>query len=213
MNKSSAEWSNPQKSLNYLKSVESFPYRKEGDTVLLQNIPVNATRILDIGSGDGRLIKMIKENSHRSDIEFVALDISPVMLKSLTDNFGKDASVKVIEHDLDNSLPDLGYFDAIISSFVIHHLRHSRKYSLYEEINEILNPTGVFCNLEHVSSISTGQQTKFLSLTGMLPCQEDKTNRLLSVEKQLQMLRDVGFIEVDCLWKWYELALLIGFKN
>ncbi len=84
---------------------------------------------------------------------------------------------------------------------------------MYEEINEILNPTGVFCNLEHVSSISTSQQTKFLSLTGMLPCQEDTTNRLLSVEKQLQMLRDVGFIEVDCLWKWYELALLIGFKN
>lgn len=47
----------------------------------------------------------------------------------------------------------------------------------------------------------------------MLPCQEDKTNKLLSVEKQLQILRDVGFIEVDCLWKWYELALLIGFKN
>lgn len=213
MNKSSAEWSNPQKSLNYLKSVESFPYKKEGDTVLLQNIPVNATRILDIGSGDGRLIKMIKENIHRSDIEYVALDISPIMLKSLKDNFANDASVKVIEHDLDNSLPDLGYFDAIISSFVIHHLRHSRKYSLYEEINEILNPTGVFCNLEHVSSISTRQQTKFLSLTDMLPCQEDKTNRLLSVDKQLQMLRDVGFIEVDCLWKWYELALLIGFKN
>ncbi len=25
-----------------------------------------------------------------------------------------------------------------------------------------------------------------------------KTNRLLPVEKQLQMLRDIGFIEVDC---------------
>lgn len=132
MNKSSSEWANPQKSLNYLKSVESFPYRKEGDIVLLQHIPANATRILDIGPGDGRLIKMIKENSHRSNIEFVALDISPIMLKSLKDNFANDRSVKVIEHDLDNPLPDLGYFDAIISSFVIHHLRHSRKYSLYE---------------------------------------------------------------------------------
>jgi tRNA (cmo5U34)-methyltransferase len=213
MNKSSSEWSNRQKSLNYLKCVESFPYRKEGDTVLLQHIPENAVRILDIGAGDGQLIRMIKESSHRSDVEFVALDISPVMLESLKDNFANDTRVKVIEHDLDDSLPDLGYFDAIISSFVIHHLRHSRKYSLYEEINDMLNPTGVFCNLEHVSSISTRQQTKFLSLTGMLPCQEDKTNRLLSVEKQLQMLRDVGFIEVDCLWKWYELALLIGFKN
>jgi tRNA (cmo5U34)-methyltransferase len=213
MNKSSSEWSNRQKSLNYLKCVESFPYRKEGDTVLLQHIPENAVRILDIGAGDGQLIRMIKESSHRSDVEFVALDISPVMLESLKDNFANDTRVKVFKHDLDDSLPDLGYFDAIISSFVIHHLRHSRKYSLYEEINDMLNPTGVFCNLEHVSSISTRQQTKFLSLTGMLPCQEDKTNRLLSVEKQLQMLRDVGFIEVDCLWKWYELALLIGFKN
>ena len=213
MNKSSSEWSNRQKSLNYLKCVESFPYRKEGDTVLLQHIPENAVRILDIGAGDGHLIKMIKESGHRSDVEFVALDISPVMLESLKDNFANDTRVKVIEHDLDDSLPDLGYFDAIISSFVIHHLRHNRKYSLYEEINDMLNPTGVFCNLEHVSSISTRHQAKFLSLTGMLPCQEDKTNRLLSVEKQLQMLRDVGFIEADCLWKWYELALLIGFKN
>ncbi len=214
MNKSSSEWSNRQKSLNYLTCVESFPYRKEGDTVLLQHIPENAVRILDIGAGDGQLIRMIKESgSHRSDVEFVALDISPVMLESLKDNFANDTRVKVIEHDLDESLPDLGYFDAIISSFVIHHLRHSRKYSLYEEINDMLNPTGVFCNLEHVSSISTRQQTKFLSLTGMLPCQEDQTNRLLSVEKQLQMLRDVGFIEADCLWKWYELALLVGFKN
>lgn len=213
MNKSSSEWSNRQKSLNYLKYVESFPYRKEGDTVLLQHIPENAVRILDIGAGDGHLIRMIKESGHRSDVEFVALDISPVMLESLKDNFANDTRVKVIEHDLDDSLPDLGYFDAIISSFVIHHLRHSRKYSLYEEINDMLNPTGVFCNLEHVSSISTRHQAKFLSLTGMLPCQEDKTNRLLSVEKQLQMLRDVGFIEADCLWKWYELALLIGFKN
>lgn len=110
-------------------------------------------------------------------------------------------------------MPDLGYFDAIISGFAIHHLGHSRKFSLYEEIYDMLNPTGVFCNLEHVSSISTRQQMKFLSSTGMLPCQEDKTNRLLSVEKQLQMLRDIGFIEVDCLWKWYELALLIAFKN
>ena len=41
---------------------------------------------------------------------------------------------------------------------------------------------------------------------------EDKTNRLLSMEKQLQWLRDLGFVEVDCYWKWLELALLVGYK-
>jgi SAM-dependent methyltransferase len=154
---------------------------------------------------------MIKENNRKSDIEFVALDISPTMLKSLKHNFANDKFVKVMEHDLDTSLPDLGYFDAVVTGFAIHHLRHSRKHSLYEEICDMLNPTGVFCNLEHVSSISTRQQIKFLSSTVMVPSQEDKTNRLLSVEKQLNMLRDIGFIEVDCLWKWYEMALVDRF--
>ncbi len=211
--KSADEWSDPDHSLNYLRYADSFPHRNEGEAILLENIPANATRVLDIGSGAGRLINIIKENNRKSDIEFVALDISPTMLKSLKHNFANDASVKVVEHDLETSLPNLGYFDAIVSSFAIHHLRHSRKHSLYEEIHGMLNPTGVFCNLEHVSSISTRQQIKFLSSTGMVPSQEDKTNRLLSVERQLQMLRDIGFIEVDCLWKWYEMALLIGFKN
>jgi hypothetical protein len=41
---------------------------------------------------------------------------------------------------------------------------------------------------------------------------DDKTNRLLSMEKQLQWFRDIGFVEVDCYWKWLELALLIGYK-
>ena len=77
----------------------------------------------------------------------------------------------------------------------------------------MLNPTGVFCSLEHVSSISTRQQIKFLSALELFPAQEDKTNGLLSVEKQLNMLRDIGFIELDRLWKWSEMALLIGFKN
>jgi ubiquinone/menaquinone biosynthesis C-methylase UbiE len=52
--------------------------------------------------------------------EVVALDISPMMIKAVKDNFPNDSSVTIIEHDLDNPLPDLGYFDAIISSFAIH---------------------------------------------------------------------------------------------
>ncbi len=41
---------------------------------------------------------------------------------------------------------------------------------------------------------------------------EDSINRLLPVEKQLQWLVDIGFVDVHCYWKWLVFALLVGYK-
>ena len=38
------------------------------------------------------------------------------MHKAARDHFANDSKVKVIEHDLSLPLPDLDYFDAVISS-------------------------------------------------------------------------------------------------
>ena len=172
MSRSAKEWSSPQTALAYLNVADNLPHRSEGESVLLDHLPENTRRVLDLGTGDGRLIRLIKVS--RPDIEAIALDVSPTMLKSARDHSAGDSRVKIMEHDLSQPLPDLGYFDAVVSSFAIHHLRHERKHKLYEEIYDIINPTGVFCNLEHVASPSVELHVRFLNAIGYSPEKEDR---------------------------------------
>src|SRR5262249_53831313 len=69
-----------------------------------------------------------------------------------------------------------------------------------QEIYDIINPTGVFCNLEHVASPSVELHVRFLNAIGYSPEKEDRANRLLPMEIQLGWLRDTGFVEVDCYY-------------
>jgi len=146
------------------------------------------------------------------DTEAVAVDFSPTMLEGARKRFAAEPSISVVAHNLDEPLPVVGKFDAVISSFAIHHLVHERKRSLYAEVFSLLAPGGVFCNLEHVASPTPALHERFLERLGIPLLGEDPSNKLLDVETQLQWLREIGFTDVDCHWKWLELALLAGGK-
>jgi tRNA (cmo5U34)-methyltransferase len=203
-------WSTTEHALGYLAKADSIPHRTEGEAVLLDYIPKTAQRILDLGTGDGRLMALLKID--RSQATGIALDFSPVMLEKARDRFKDDDLVEIISHNLDDRLPDLGKFDAIVSSFAIHHVTHDRKRALYAEIFNLLTHGGVFANLEHVASPNEKIHAQFYSKIGHDSTIEDPSNKLLDVESQLQYLREIGFEDVDCYWKWLELALLIGIK-
>lgn len=201
-------WSTAEHSLDYLRRADSIPHRGEGESALIEFVPTHAKRILDLGTGAGRLISLLKPL--RPDAEFVGLDFSLTMLEAARDAFRNDRSVTIIAHDFDAELPPLGRFDAVISSFAIHHLVHERKRALYQQIFEILSPGGIFCNLEHVASVSSRAHAQFLEAIGWP--HEDPSNKLLGLETQLHWLGEIGFRDVDCHWKWRELALLAGVK-
>jgi len=199
-------WQSPEHALDYLRRADSIPHRVEGEATLLEFLPEETHRILDLGSGGGRLLSLVR--ACRPNAQFVALDFSPAMLETLSAQFAGDPSIAIVAHDLEKTLPELGRFDAVVSSFAIHHVPHARKRSLYSEIFEVLVPGGVFCNLEHVASATPALHRSFLKA---IACdEEDPSNKLLDLETQLAWLREIGFAEVDCHWKWRELALLVG---
>jgi SAM-dependent methyltransferase len=205
------EWQSAEHASAYLERAERVPHRSAGEAALLDEIPPSARRVLDLGSGDGRLLDLVLHA--RPQARGVAVDFSPLMLEQLHARFGPASRVEVVDHNLDVPLPFLDTFDVVVSSFAIHHLEHERKRQLYEEVRAVLQPGGVFCNLEHVASASPYAHERFLQAMGITPAEEDPSNKLLDVQTQLEWLREIGFVDVDCYWKWRELALLVGRKG
>jgi tRNA (cmo5U34)-methyltransferase len=201
-------WTSDEHARDYLERADSISHRSEGESALLEFIPQSTRRILDLGTGDGRLLSLVRRED--AETEALAVDFSPAMLEAVRKRFAGEPSVRVVAHNMDERLPALGEFDAVISSFAIHHLAHERKRALYAEIYELLNSGGVFCNLEHVASPSPRLHREFLERIGFTVETEDPSNQLLEVEPQLRWLREIGFVDVDCHWKWRELALLAG---
>ena len=205
------EWTtDAERVRGYLERADEFPHRVEGEGVLLEHVPRDVQRVLDLGTGDGRLLaKLLAE---RPEMTGIGLDFSALMLERARERFRNDDRIELIEHDLSQPLPELDNFDAVVSSFAIHHLEHERKRALYGEAFEPLGPGGVFANFEHVASPTERLHAAFFAAIGEPLENEDPSDRTLDVETQLGWLREIGFEDVDCYWKWLEMALLIGVK-
>jgi SAM-dependent methyltransferase len=204
------EWTIAEHANRYLALADSVPHRAEGEGVLSEQVPRDARRILDLGTGDGRLLALLQVD--RPETLGMGLDFSELMLEAVRKRFADDERIELVKHDLAQPLPALGRFDVVVSSMAIHHLEHERKRALYGEVFELLEPGGVFANFEHVASANHRLHLAFFAAINEPLEHEDPSDRLLDVETQLGWLREHGFDDVDCYWKWLEMALLVGVK-
>ncbi len=194
--------------------------------------------VLDMGCGDGILMEAVLR--HWSGARGIALDGSPTMLEQAAERLSAfhPSAVTFVAADFNDptwhkQLPTDQY-QAIVSGFAIHHSEDARKRALYAEIYALLAPGGVFVNIEHVASASShgedlferayaknivrhrreqGGEAIFEEVLQEIRTRLDKSaNRLTPVETQLQWLRGIGYTDVDCYWKHYELAVFAGYK-
>ena len=77
------EWSSVQHALAYLNVADNLPHCTEGEAVLLDYVSKDASRVLDLGTGDGRLLRLLKIDRPNMN-EAIALDVSPTMLRGCT---------------------------------------------------------------------------------------------------------------------------------
>lgn len=201
---------------------------------VLKAAPIPIARFLDLGCGDGVIGHVLLQAFPESSGVFV--DFSAPMLDA--------ARGRLAAYDVRAALAQADYgdpnwidavaqhapFDAVVSGFSIHHQPDERKQSLYQQIFEMLNPGGVFLNLEHVAPASAWVENVFdeLMIDTIYASQEGKTreevanahhsrpdkdaNILAPVELQCQWLREIGFDHVDCYLKVFELALFGGVR-
>ncbi len=202
----SSEWSDPGRVAEYLS--REIPHRLTAEAMLLEALPTRVERFLDLGTGDGRMLALVRDR-HPNAVA-VGLDSSAPMLSRAAGRFGEDPLVELRTGDLDSPLEESEPFDAVVSGLAIHHLEDGRKRQLFAEIQTLLAPGGVFANLDLVRSASPRLHERFRREIGRV--QDDPTDRLADLSPQLDWLREAGFGEVECHFKWLELALVVAVK-
>jgi tRNA (cmo5U34)-methyltransferase len=240
MNDQSHVWQRQDLAKLFLEDVRAgIPLAAEQIDVLLRTVRHAASRVerlLDLGCGDGILGRTVL--SQFPDATGVFVDFSEPMIEAARKKADPQRATFAIQ-DLASpawtqSVGGHAPFDVVLSGLAIHHLDDKRKQELYREVFDLLRPGGLFLNLEHVAPRSAWAQQAFddLFVDSLWRHQQqrggnrtreevsnewyhrpDKTHNLLApMERQCQWLREIGFQDVDCFFKLFQLALFGGKK-
>ena len=234
-------WKLPAIVNRYLSYRAAIPMAQEQIGVMMAILKTSEGPIqsfLDLGCGDGILGAVVL--GEYPTARGVLADFSEPMLEQARDQLKEYADQLVFENldygtqDWVNRMQAYRPFDAVVSGYSIHHQPDERKYQVYQEIFSLLSPGGWFVNIEHVSSAAQlnidlfeshyvtaryaierqqGGTRTFEQLTEEYKTRPDKAANILApVELQCDWLREIGYVEVDCYFRIYELAVFAGRK-
>jgi tRNA (cmo5U34)-methyltransferase len=188
-------------------------------------IPFNTSdffAFLDLGAGTGLLTAFIINAFPNATATLI--DLSDKMLEKARERFSSKKRVSFLTQDYAHApLPQ--NHDLIVSAMSIHHLSENEKQSLYQRVFDALKCEGVFINADLVKGDTDKIEKKYQDtwmkwikqaglsgneLVKIIDRMQYDTPSSLII--QLQWLREIGFEDVDCYYKYFNFAVYSGKK-
>jgi len=222
------------------KSGWQAPIREAQTAMVLRMIPHqldHPIRILDIGAGYGALAAAVLND--RPNSSAVCLDASEAMLKLGEErNSNLRNRIQFVQASLEtadwvNSVE--GTFDAVISARALHHFtENQRRRHIFHEVFTLVRSGGCFINADNVRALSellveryrrardeyldryiresSGGKTNLAEAKAASPSTYHGPHNNGYLEEELAWLREAGFEDVDCFWKFTTTVVYGGFK-
>ncbi len=234
-------WNNPDYIHWWLKKrAWKGPIREIQAEMVVRMIPHpldSAIRVLDLCAGFGALSIAILKS--RPNAKALCIDGSEELTKLGRDRTAEFAErIKFVQASLDTAdwlTSTTGSYDAVVSAQAfIRFLTPERRKSLYKEIFNITSPGGCFINADDICAPTvtlrkryrralnqwlddhlrepSGDTPAFVKFKEDSPVNHDEPRKDGFLDQELCWLREAGFEDVDCFWKFGMMTIYGGFR-
>jgi len=207
--------------------IKIIPYYEQMITALIDSVqfkPFAAIRIIDLGCGTGTVAKRLGDKFPNSTI--VCLDIASKMIEIAKYKLSDRKNTEFIVGDF-SKIEFKEPFDVVVSSLALHHIQtDEEKKEFYTKIYKVLTNSGQFLNADVVLATTDYQQNinmnRWIDYMNKSVPMDEIQQRWLPAHKtedrpsilmeQLKWLDEIGFENVDVIWKYYNFSVYGGVK-
>lgn len=234
-----SRWANAEFSREYRDNADIFVVERSRLLEIMKSFyryfigDSKKNNVLDLGCGDGILTHNLLEIDNT--ISATLVDASDDMLNKANErlhgfeniNFIRASFQEILEKDILQQK-----FDFIVSSLAIHHLTMNEKRDFFKKIYSHLHPGGYFMNIDVMLAPTDALEQWYmqmwrewiderktsLGIEGNIfdditrRYKEFDDNKPDTLDDQLSALRDIGFKEADCFYKYGVFAVYGGRK-
>ena len=173
----------------------------------------NGARVLDLGCGTGLELEEYFRLNPEADV--TGIDLSEAMLNVLKEKL-PDRKIRLIPGSYFDVPLGENEYDAAVSVESLHHFPAEQKESLYRKLHAALKQDGCFVLTDYFAESEDAEKENFQNLKQMKEEQGLPENVFfhydtpLTVEHEIQVLRQAGFSDVRILKEWGTTFTLIA---